>query len=109
MFEISPIKVTGRAVEPDLRDEQSDRVAGSPEEADEPPSDLHLESDAAEDLASVLHWVLGEEIADADNATVRRNLEERHRLLEGIAARADAVWRHVRRRDVRQTMFDQER
>ena len=93
MFEISPIKVTGRAVESDLRDEQSDRVAGSPEQAespaqaDEPPNDLHLGSDAAEELASVLHWVLGElEIADADNATVRRNLVERHRLLEGIAA-----------------------
>ena len=92
VFEISPIKVTGRAIESDLRDEQSDRVAGSPEQAespaqaDEPPNDLHLGSDAAEELASVLHWVLGEEIADADNATVRRNLVERHRLLEDIAA-----------------------
>ena len=50
---------------------------------------LHLDQDAAEELASVLHSVLGDlssEIADTDNAAFRRSLLDRRRLLEGIAA-----------------------
>ncbi len=89
VFEISPFKVTGRAVEPDLRGERSDLIAASPEQADERPKDLHLASDAAQELASVLRSVLGDlssEIADTDNAIFRRTLIERRRLLEGIAA-----------------------
>lgn len=89
VFEISPFKVTGRAVEPDLRRERSDLDAGSPEQLDEQPRGLHLGLDAAEELASVLRSVLGDlssEIANTDNAIFRRKLLERRRLLEGIAA-----------------------
>jgi uncharacterized protein len=90
VFEIVPFKVTGRAVEPDLRGERRDLVAGSPEGAGESPEeDLHLGRDAAEELSSLLRSALGDlssEIADADNAAFRRTLLERRRLLEGIAA-----------------------
>jgi hypothetical protein len=89
VFEIIPFKVTGRAVEPDLRGDQSDPVAGLPEREGEPPRDLHLGGDAAEALSSVLRSVLSDlssEIADTDNAAFRRTLLERRRLLEGIAA-----------------------
>jgi hypothetical protein len=90
VFEIVPFKVTGRAVEPDLRGERRDLVAGSPERAYESPEkNLHLDRDAAEEFSSVLRSVLGDlssEIADTDNAAFRRTLLERRRLLEGIAA-----------------------
>ena len=89
VFEIVPFKVTGRAVEPDLRGDRSDPVAGLLKGEGEPPQDLHLECDAAEALSSVLRSVLSDlssEIADTDNAAFRRTLLERRRLLEGIAA-----------------------
>ena len=89
VFEIVPFKVTGRAVEPDLRGDRSDPVAGLPKGEGEPPRDLHLGGDAAEALSSVLRSVLSDlssEIADTDNAAFRRTLLERRRLLEGIAA-----------------------
>lgn len=89
VFEIIPFKVTGRAVEPDLRGEQRELGADSSEQTGEQPRNLHLDQDAAEELASVLHSVLGDlssEIADTDNAAFRRSLLDRRRLLEGIAA-----------------------
>ena len=90
VFEIVPFKVTGRAVEPDLRGERRADAAESPEGANEPPEmHLHLGLDAAEALSSTLRSALGElssEIADTDNAFFRRTLLERRRLLEHIAA-----------------------
>ena len=89
VFEIIPFKVTGRAVEPDLRGDRTDPVAGLGEGEGEPPRDLHLGGDAAEALSSVLRSVLSDlssEIADTDNGAFRRTLRERRRLLEGIAA-----------------------
>ncbi len=89
MFEIVPFKVTGRAVEPDLRGEPREPVAESPQQAEEQLKNLHLDQDAFEELASVLRSVVGDlssEIADTDNAATRRTLLERRRLLDGIAA-----------------------
>ena len=90
VFEIVPFKVTGRVIEPDLRGEQRELAAESPEGPDEPPGmDLHLGVDAAEALSSTLRSALGDlssEIADTDNASFRRTLLERRRLLEHIAA-----------------------
>ncbi len=89
VFEIIPFKVTGRAVEPDLRGEQEELASESPEQSGEQPRNLHLDQQAAEELASVLHSVLGDlssEIADTDNAASRRSLIGRRRLLEGISA-----------------------
>ena len=68
VFEIVPFKVTGRAVEPDLRGDRSDPVAGLLKGEGERPQDLHLECDAAEALSSVLRSVLSDlssEIAGA--------------------------------------------
>lgn len=89
VFEIVPFKVTGRAVEPDLRGEQRELGAESPEQSGEQTRNLHLDEHAAGELASVLHSVLGDlssEIAATDNAAFRRSLLDRRRLLEGIAA-----------------------
>jgi hypothetical protein len=89
VFEIVPSKVTGRAVEPDLRGEPRDLAAGLPEGAGKPPRDLHLAWDAAAELSSFLHSArrdLDSEIANTDNAALRRTLLERRRLLEDIAA-----------------------
>ena len=88
VFEIVPFKVTGRAVEPDIRGERRDQVAG-PEGLGETPQMqvLRLDGDAAEELCSVLSSVLGDlstEIADTDNAVFRRTLLDRRRLLEGM-------------------------
>lgn len=90
VFEIVPFKVTGRSVEPDLRGERGDLAAGRwPEAAGESPEvDLHLGRDAAGALSSALGSTLGDlssEIADTDNASFRRTLLERRRLLEHIA------------------------
>jgi hypothetical protein len=89
VFEIIPFKVTGRGVEPDIRGEQHDLVAGAPDHADEPTKALSLGREAAEELATVLRSVLGDlsaEIADTGNANFRRELRETRRLLDGIAA-----------------------
>ncbi len=89
VFEIIPFKVTGRAVEPDLRGEQREPGAESPEQTGEQPRSLHLGQDGAEELASVLRSVVGDlssEIADTDNVAFRNALLERRRLLENIAA-----------------------
>ncbi len=50
---------------------------------------MHLDLEAARELASVLRSVLGDlssEIADTDNPAFRRTLLKRRRLLEGVAA-----------------------
>lgn len=89
VFEIIPFKMTGRAVERDLRGEQREPGAEAAEETRNQPRNLLLHQDAAEELASALRSLLGElslEIADTDNAAFRRTLLERRRLLEGIAA-----------------------
>jgi uncharacterized protein len=97
VFEIVPFKVTGRAVEPDLRGEQRDLASDLPEEAGERPRDLHLAQGAAEELSSVLNsarWDLDSEIADTDNEALRKTLVERRRLLDGISTQltiADAT------------------
>jgi Pyridoxamine 5'-phosphate oxidase len=88
VFEIVPFKVTGRAVEPDLRGEQSDPVTESPEKGVETPRSLHLGRDAAEELVAVLVSVIADlssAIADTDNAAFRRGLVQRRRLLDGVA------------------------
>ena len=89
VFEISPFKVTGREVEPDLRGERRDLGAGSTEQGDEPVKALLLGRSAVQELASVLASVLADlssEIADTDNAIFRRTLRDRRQLLEGIVA-----------------------
>ena len=89
VFEIVPFKVTGRAVEPDLRGEQREPDAESPEIRGVQPRNLHLDQDGADELASLLRSALGElgsEIADTDNAATRTALFERRRLLDAIAA-----------------------
>jgi Pyridoxamine 5'-phosphate oxidase len=97
VFEIVPFKVTGRAVEPDLRGEQRELATDVPEGAGERPRDLHLARGAAEELASVLNsarWDLDSEIADTDNEALRKTLVERRRLLDGISTQltiADAT------------------
>ncbi len=88
VFEIIPFKVTGRAVEPDLRGAQNETAGESLENLVEPRK-LRLGRDGARELASVLRSVLGDlssEIADTDNPEFRRTLLERRRLLEGIGA-----------------------
>jgi hypothetical protein len=89
VFEIIPFKVTGRAVEPDLRGEQRELSAEWPEITRVQPRNLYLEQDGADELASLLRSVLGDltsEIADTDDATRRKALLERRRLLDAIAA-----------------------
>jgi hypothetical protein len=88
VFEIIPFKVSGRAVEPGLRGEESNRAAGSVERTGDRPRNLHLDPAAVEELTSQLRSVLGDlssEIADTDNAAFRRELVRRRRILEDIA------------------------
>ncbi len=88
VFEISPFKVTGRAVEPDLRGERRDLAARSTEQGDGHLKAVLLGRAGVEELASVLHSVLGDlssEIADTDNAMFRRTLLERRGVLQEIA------------------------
>ncbi len=87
VFEIIPFKVTGRAVEPDLRGEQREPTESLRHPGE--PRNLRLGQDAVVELVSVLRSVLGDlssEIADTDNAAFRRTLLDRRGLLEGVAA-----------------------
>ncbi len=88
VFEIVPLKVTGRAVEPDLRDEPRDlAINDNPEEKERRSSSLHLTPESANELASVLqsaHWDVNSKIADTDDPVIREALYERRRLLEGL-------------------------
>jgi pyridoxamine 5'-phosphate oxidase-like protein len=88
VFEIMPFKVTGRAIEPDLRGERRDFVTGTPAPSEEPSKTLLLSPEATGELCSLLRSVLGDlstEIADTDNASYRRALLERRRVIEEIA------------------------
>ncbi len=88
VFEIVPNKVTGRAVEPDLRGEHRDSSKFF-EGVAENPRELHLEGDAAQELSAVLHeaqWDLDTEIASTDSDAIRKTLLERRRLLDAMAA-----------------------
>ena len=88
VFEIVPNKVTGRAVEPDLRGEHRD-FSEFLEGAAENPRELRLEGKAAQELSAVLHeaqWDLDTEIASTDNDAIRKTLLERRRLLDAMAA-----------------------
>jgi hypothetical protein len=94
VFEIMPFKVTGRAVEPDLRGERRDLVTGTVVPSEEQAKALHLEPRATGELASLLRSVLGDlssEIADTDNASYRRALLERRRVIADIAAQLPAA------------------
>ena len=87
--EIVPFKVTGRAVEPDLRSEPRDPPTDISEVKGEQASKLRLTPDGAAELASVLqsaHRDVNTKIADADDPVLRETLLERRRLLEGLAA-----------------------
>jgi hypothetical protein len=89
VFEIVPFKVTGRAVEPDLRSEPRDPPTDISEVKGEQASKLRLTPDGAAELASVLqsaHRDVNTKIADADDPVLRETLLERRRLLEGLAA-----------------------
>jgi hypothetical protein len=88
VFEIVPFKVSGRAVEPDLRDEPRDLPTNSPEEKGTRASSLRLTSDGADELASVLQSAyldVNSKIANAGEPALREKLLERRRLLEGLA------------------------
>ncbi len=89
VFEIVPLKITGRAVEPDLRDEPRDLATDIPEERGGHALSLRLTPDSSDALASVLqsaHWDLDSKLADTDDPDSREILLERRRLLEGLAA-----------------------
>jgi hypothetical protein len=89
VFEIVPFKITGRAVEPDLRDEPRDFATDIPEEKGTQTSNLRLTPDDADELAAVLqsaHWDVNSKIANTDNPVLREMLLERRRLLVGLAA-----------------------
>ncbi len=88
VFEIVPNRVTGRAVEPDLRGEHRD-ASEVHEPARENLRELRLKGDAAKELSAVLHeaqWDLDTEIASTDNDAIRKTLLERRRLLDAMAA-----------------------
>jgi len=94
VFEITPFKVSGRAVEPDLREEPRSLATDSPEETGTPPSSLRLTPDGTHELASLLrsaHWDIDSKIADARDPALRVMLLERRRLLEGLAAQLSEV------------------
>ena len=89
VFEIVPFKVTGRAVEPDLRDEPRGLTADTPDETESKHSNLRLTRESAHELADALrsaHWHVDSKIADTDDPVVHETLLERRRLLEGLAA-----------------------
>jgi hypothetical protein len=89
VFEIVPFKITGRAVEPDLRDEPRDFATDIPEEKGTQTSNLRLTPDGADELATVLqsaHWDVNSKIANTDDPVLREMLLERRRLLVGLAA-----------------------
>ena len=89
VFEIVPLKVTGRAVEPDLRDEPRDLVTDDNSEGEmQQSSSLRLTPEGADELASVLqaaHWDVNSKIASTDDPVAREGLYERRRLLDGLA------------------------
>ena len=89
VFEIVPFKVTGRAVEPDLRDEPRDVSTDTPDETQSQPSGLRLTPESAHELAVTLrsaHWDVNSKIAVTEDPVSRETLLERRRLLEGLAA-----------------------
>lgn len=89
VFEIVPFKVTGRAVEPDLRDEPRSLTTDNPDEMESKPSSLRLTPESAHELAVTLrsaHWDVNSKIADTDDPVARETLLEGRRLLEGLAA-----------------------
>lgn len=89
VFEIVPFKVTGRAVEPDLRDEPRGLTTDNPDEMESKPSSLRLTPESAHELAVTLrsaHWDVNSKIADTDDPVARETLLEGRRLLEGLAA-----------------------
>jgi hypothetical protein len=111
VFEIMPFKVTGRAVEPDLRGERRDLVTGEPAPTEDQSRALHLGTEAAEELSSLLRSALRDlssEIADTDNASYRRTLLERRRLIEEIAGQLTVADGSASRSDVDTTTFDDE-
>ena len=89
VFEITPFKVTGREIEPHLRDEPRRLATDLPEEMATQTSNLRLTPDGAHELVSVLqsaHWDINSKIAETGDPVVRDKLLERRRLLEGLAA-----------------------
>ena len=89
VFEIVPFKVTGHAVEPDLRDEPRDLSTDTPAETESQPSGLRLTPESAHELAATLrsaHWDINSKITDTEDPVARETLLERRRLLEGLAA-----------------------
>ena len=88
-FEIVPLKVTGRAVEPDLRDEHRDLTTDTSDERGMRANSLRLTAEGADELSSVLqsaHWDVNSEIADTDDPALREMLLERRRRLEELVA-----------------------
>lgn len=93
VFEVIPFKVTGRAVTRDL----DAALPWNPTTKRSPQHggggsvmELHLDADEMVVLATLLHATLGDlssEIAGTDNAAFKRDLLERRRLLDAIAAR----------------------
>jgi hypothetical protein len=89
VFEIVPFKVTGRAVEPDLRDEPRGHTTDNPDAMESKPSSLRLTPESAHELAVTLRsaqWDVNSKIADTDDPVARETLLEGRRLLEGLAA-----------------------
>ena len=89
VFEIVPFKVSGRAVEPDLRDEPRDLASDIPGEKRTQASSLRLTPSGAHELASVLqsaHRDVSSKLVNTDDPALRKMLLERRRLLEGLSA-----------------------
>ena len=89
VFEIVPLKVTGRAVGPDLRHEPRDVAPNMSEAKKRQASTLYLTPDGADELASALRaaqWDVNSKMASTDDPVVRETLLERRRLLEGLSA-----------------------
>lgn len=96
VFEISPFKVSGRAVACNFHHEvgTKDDPIPSTQAKSEPSKDLHLEEEAVKELALLLRSALGDlssEIADTDSPVFRRGLLARRRVLEEIATQLTTI------------------
>ena len=89
VFEIVPFKVSGRAVEPDLRDEPRDLAGRHSWRKEDASEQLRLTPDGARELASVLQSALRCQLEVSKHRRSRpadvMSLERR-RLLEGLSA-----------------------
>lgn len=88
VFEIAPFRVTGRAVEPNLRAEHP-QLREDPERVDGgSPKPVDLSAEAAHELLSALrsaHWDVNSDIGATRDPVQREALLRRRRLLEQLS------------------------